>query len=95
MKYSKHFFLISSSLLILWIIGGFNPHLQWEQRLLKIVVVGLLAVTAWTIRNSTRYRSRISAFFIIFLLALAVLYAEPYASHLLFGHHHHHFFCLK
>lgn len=95
MKYSKHFFLIGSSLLLLWIVGGFNPGLHWEARLLKMIVVGLLAVIAWTLKNSARYKSRKSSFFILILLALAVLYAEPYASHLLFGHHHHHFFCLK
>lgn len=95
MKYSQQFFLFTAAVLLFWIIGGFNMHLSWEARLFKLFAVGLLALIAWTLKNSNNARYRKSAIFIVLLLAAGVFYAEPYASHLLFGHHHHHFFCLK
>ncbi len=95
MKNSKAFFLTGSALLFLWIIGGFNPYLSWEQRLFKIVIVGIIALIAWTFKKSNKTNKQTAGLIIVLFLAASVAYAEPYASELLFGHHHHHFFCFK
>ncbi|MBO6522348.1 MAG: hypothetical protein JJ971_00855 [Balneolaceae bacterium] len=95
MKNSNPFFLTGASLLFLWIIGGFNPYLSWEQRLFKIAIVGILAFIAWTLKNSEKQTRRKTGLIVVLLLAAGVAYAEPYASDLIFGHHHHHFFCMK
>lgn len=91
MKNSKAFFLTGASILFLWIIGGFNPYLSWEQRLLKIVIVGVFAFIAWTLKNSKKKGQRTTGLIVVLLLATGVAFAEPYASHLFFDHHHHTF----
>lgn len=95
MKNSKAFFLTGAALLFLWIIGGFNPYLSWEHRLFKIAIVGIFALLAWALKNSSKQNRKRSGLVVVLLLAAGVAYAEPYASDLLFGHHHHHFFCWK
>jgi hypothetical protein len=95
MKQSQRFFLIGAALLFFWIIGGFNPYLSWEHRLLKIVMVTLFAGIAWIIKNSEKVNRRQVGLIIVLLLAAGAAYAEPYASDLIFGYHHHHFFCFK
>lgn len=95
MKNSKAFFLTGSALLFLWIIGGFNPYLGWEQRLFKIVVVGIIAIIALAFKSSKKTNKQTTGLIIVLLLAATAAYAEPYASDLIFGHHHHHFFCGK
>lgn len=95
MKNSKAFFLAGAAILFFWVIGGFSPWISWESRLVKIVLVALLAGIAWWMKNSKKATVRKSALVVTLLLALGTAYAEPYASHLMFGHHHHHFFCGK
>ena len=95
MKNSKAFFLTGAVLLFFWVIGGFSPWISWEARLVKIVLTGLIAGVAWWMKNSNSISVRKSALIVVLLLAAGTAYAEPYASHFLFGHHHHHFFCGK
>ncbi len=95
MKNSKAFFLTSATILFLWIIGGFNPYISWEQRLFKIVIVAIIAFIAWTFKKSNKTSRQTTGLVIVLLLAATAAYAEPFASDLIFGHHHHHFFCGK
>lgn len=95
MKNSKLFFLVGSALMFFWIIGGFSTWISWEQRLFKIVVVGGLVWIAWILKNSKKEKLRKGALVITLMLAAGTVYAEPFASHMIFDHHHHHIFCSK
>ena len=95
MKNSKAFFLVGAAILFLWIIGGFNPWISWEQRLLKIVIVGILTWVAWILKNSKKKGRRTTGLIVVLLIATGAAFAEPYASHLLFDHHHHTFDFVK
>jgi len=95
MKNSKTFFLAGATILFLWIIGGLNPYISWEQRLFKKVIVGIVALIAWAFKNSNKTKRQTTGLVIVLLLAATAAYAEPFASDLIFGHHHHHFFCGK
>jgi len=95
MKNSKTFFFTGSALLFFWIIGGFSPYISWEARLFKIVLIMILGIVAWKLKNSKNTKYKKGTLVIMLLLATATAYAEPYASNALFGHHHHHFFCGK
>lgn len=81
MKSSHHFFLVGTSLFFFWIIGGFNPYLIWEQRIIKIAIVGTFATLAWILKNSKKASRRKTGLIILFLVAGATAYAEPYISH--------------
>ena len=88
MKQSHRFFLIGASLFFFWILGGFNPHLNWEQHLFKIAVVGTFATIAWLIKSSKKQTRRKTALVVLLLAAGATAYSLPYASHWLFHDHH-------
>ena len=81
MKSSHRFFLIGAALLFFWILGGFNPHLSWESRLIKIAIVGIFASIAWILKNSSKKSRRKTGLVILLLAAGATAYAEPYINH--------------
>ncbi|NER84714.1 MAG: hypothetical protein F6K42_35400 [Leptolyngbya sp. SIO1D8] len=88
MKSSHRFFLIGTSLFFFWILGGFNPYLSWEQRLIKIAIVGIFATIAWILKNSSKQNRRKTGLVILLLAAGATTYAEPYINHWLTHPHH-------
>jgi chromate transport protein ChrA len=81
MKSSHRFFLIGASLFFFWILGGFNPYLSWEQRLIKIAIVGIFATVAWLLKNSSKKNRRKTGLIVLLIAASATVYAEPYINH--------------
>ena len=95
MKNSGTLFITISAVLFFWLIGGFDWHMSWESRLIKVIAVGSLVGIAYWLKNSKNKRLKQGALVLTLLTAVGFFYAEPYVSHFITGQHYHYNYCSK